>query len=66
MDALYILVLIAMGAVVLILAIGIGGYAKGGKFNQKYGNKMMQLRIVAQAIAIALILLFIWLRSKGA
>ena len=35
------------------------------KFNQKYGNKMMQLRILAQAIAVVLILLYIWLRGSG-
>ncbi len=46
--------------------LGIGGFAKGGKFNAKYGNKMMQLRILLQAVAIALILLFVYLRGQGA
>lgn len=65
-DVLFTVIVIAMIAVVVILMIGIGGFAKGGAFNKKYGNKMMQLRIAAQFVAICLILLFIYLRSPGA
>jgi len=54
-----------MIGVVVILMIGIGGFAKGGEFNRKYGNKLMQLRVAAQFIAVLLILLFVWLRSGG-
>ena len=64
-DPLFILVLIAVGITVLILLTGIGGFARGGNFNRKYANKVMRARIVAQAIAIALILLFVYLRRSG-
>ncbi|MEX0285877.1 MAG: twin transmembrane helix small protein [Paracoccaceae bacterium] len=64
-DFLFTVIIIAMAAVVIILMIGIGGFARGGAFNKKYSNKMMQLRIAAQFVAIVLILLFIWLRSQG-
>ena len=57
--------LLAMAAVVVVLMIGIGGFAKGGKFNAKYGNKMMQLRILMQFIAVLLILAYVYLRSTG-
>lgn len=62
-DPLFIVVAIASLAVLVVLAIGIGGFARGGEFNRKYANKLMRLRIVAQAIAVALILLFIYLRG---
>lgn len=65
-QTLFIVMVAAMFAVVIVLLVGIGGFAAGGKFNAKYGNKMMQLRILMQAIAIALILLFVYLRSHGA
>lgn len=65
LDLLYTLILIAMGAVVIILAIGIGGFARGGAFNKKYGNKMMQLRIAAQFVAILLIVLYVYLRMRA-
>ena len=59
---LYVIIL-AMLAVLAILLTGIGGFAKGGEFNRKHGNRMMRWRLIAQAIAIALIMLFIWLRG---
>ncbi len=39
--------------------IGIGGFAKGGDFNRKHANRIMRWRIIAQAIAIGLILVFV-------
>lgn len=64
-NLLFPLILVAMAAVVIVLMIGIGGFAKGGAFNHKYGNKMMRLRIIAQFVAICLVLLFVWLRQSG-
>lgn len=63
-DPLFYVIILALAAVVIILMTGIGGFARGGEFNRKHGNRMMRWRIIAQAIAIALILLFIWLRSS--
>ena len=64
-DPLFIVVLLACAAVLVILMTGIGGFARGGAFNKKYANKIMQLRIVAQFVAICMILLFVWLRQGG-
>lgn len=64
-DPLFILVIAAVGITALILLTGIGGFARGGNFNRKYANKVMRARIVAQAIAIALILLYVYLRRGG-
>ena len=64
-DPLFLLVVAAVGITALILLTGIGGFAKGGNFNRKYANKVMRARIVAQAVAIALILLYVTLRRGG-
>lgn len=64
-DPLFLLVAFACLAVVVVLIIGVGGFARGGDFNKKYANKIMRLRILLQFIAVLLILLFIWLRSGG-
>lgn len=61
-DPLFWVVVAACLAVVGILMLGIGGFAKGGDFNRKYANKIMRLRIAAQFVAVLLILLYIWLR----
>lgn len=60
---LFYLLVICCLAVVVILAIGIGGFAKGGEFNRKHGNRMMRWRLIAQAIAIAVFLLYLWVRG---
>ena len=64
-DPLFIVVAIALLVVVGILLFGIGSFAKGGEFNKKYANKAMRLRIIAQFVAILLILGFVWLRRGG-
>lgn len=62
-DPFFVVVLVSVLAVAVILLIGIGGFAKGGRFNRKYGNKMMRLRIVAQLIAVVLIAIYVWTRG---
>lgn len=62
-DPLFIIAAISALAVVVILATGITGYARGGEFNRKYANKIMRLRIIAQAVAVVLILLFVFLKG---
>ena len=64
-DPLFILVVLSMAAVAVILIIGIGGFGRGGEFNRKYANKLMQLRIAAQFVAVLLILAFVYFTSGG-
>lgn len=63
-EPLFILAALSVLAVVVVLTVGIGGFAKGGDFNRKHGNRMMRWRIIAQAVAVALILIFVWLRGS--
>ncbi|MBU9697190.1 twin transmembrane helix small protein [Rhodobacteraceae bacterium HSP-20] len=64
-DPLFIVAALAALAVLAILMVGIGGFAKGGDFNRKHANRIMRYRIIAQAIAVALIVAFAYLNSKG-
>ena len=50
------IVLLIVVAVVLIL--GIGTLFKGGETSKKYSNKLMQLRVLLQFIAIAVLVSF--------
>lgn len=63
-EPLFILAALSVLAVTAILAVGIGGFARGGEFNRKHGNRMMRWRIIAQALAVMLILIFVWLRGN--
>ena len=44
-----VILLIAVG---LVLILGIGTLFKGGETSKKYSNKLMQLRVLLQFIAI--------------
>lgn len=59
-DPLFIIAAIACFTVLIVLMIGVGGFARGGDFNRKYANKLMRLRIAAQFVAVILILVFVW------
>jgi hypothetical protein len=66
MDALvFLLIPIGLGVTAVILGIGIYSLAKGGTFAKENSNKLMRMRIMAQAVTIALMMLFLWLVGKG-
>jgi len=56
MENLYIVPVISCLVVLVILMIGITVFAKGGDVNRKYSNKLMRYRVIAQAIAVLIIL----------
>jgi hypothetical protein len=62
-DPLFIVLLVAVFAVLIILMIGLGGFAGGGAFNKKNSNKLMRYRIGAQFVAVVLIVGYVWLRG---
>lgn len=64
-DPWTIIATIACFVVLIILVIGIGGFSKGGEFNAKYANKLMRLRIAAQAVAVVLILVAVYFRGTS-
>tara|TARA_S200000501_G_C20484263_1_gene595281 strand:- start:2 stop:205 length:204 start_codon:yes stop_codon:yes gene_type:complete len=52
---LSIVFLIAVG---IVLVLGIGTLFKGGDTSKKYSNKLMQLRVILQFIAIIILVGF--------
>ena len=59
---------LAIGASIAVLAVllfGIGTFARGGEFNRKWSNKIMRLRLLAQFIAVILILIAVALARSG-
>ena len=64
-DPLFLAVAGVMLVVVLILLFGIGSFAKGGEVNKKYANKAMRWRIIAQFVAVVLIVIFVLIRRGG-
>lgn len=61
-----ILMVVAMLLTAGILFVGVFGMARGGAFNEKWGNRLMRYRILAQLMAIVLFLIAVsMLRSGG-
>lgn len=54
------LVLIVLG----VLVAGVVVMAKGGETSRKWSNKLMQARVLAQLVAVAVIALLLFLSSK--
>jgi hypothetical protein len=65
-DPLLILVVLAVLLVLGVLMFGVGTFGRGGDFNRRHANRIMRWRIYMQALAVALILLYVWLRQRGA
>ena len=54
-KVLSITLLIAVG---IVLLLGIGTLFKGGETSKKYSNKLMQLRVLLQFVALILLVSF--------
>ena len=53
-----ILSIVFLMAVGIVLILGIGTLFKGGNTSKKYSNKLMQLRVLLQFIAIIILIVF--------
>ena len=65
MENLYIVPVISCLVVLVILMIGITVFAKGGAVNRKYSNKLIRYRVIAQAIAVLIILGYVLIQQRG-
>ena len=56
---------VAMFCVVASLFAGLFSMARGGAFNDRWGNRLMRARVISQATTIALIVLYVLVRNAG-
>lgn len=65
MNAFFIIAAIVAGVCVLgALGLGLFSMVKGGEFNKKHGNKLMQARVSLQGLAL-LMLALAYFSSQG-
>ncbi len=62
---IFFLIPVGLAATTVILAVGIYSLVRGGAFAKENANKLMRLRVFAQAATIALIALFLLLSGRG-
>ena len=64
MDIFSYLIPVSLVAVATVLAFGIYALFRGGDFGRSYSNKLMRLRVVMQAVAIAVLMGAVWWRTR--
>ena len=64
MDVFTFLIPAALIGVTLVLFAGLFALFKGGDFGRSYSNKLMRLRVLMQAIAIALLMGAVWWHNR--
>ncbi len=56
---------LAMAVVVAVLVTGIAAFIRGGPWYERHATRLLHLRVAAQAVAILLLGLLVWLRHRG-
>jgi hypothetical protein len=51
-------------AVLAVLITGVSVFVKGGETNKKWGNRLMNLRVATQAVAVLILGLILYLKSR--
>ncbi|WP_068878499.1 MULTISPECIES: twin transmembrane helix small protein [unclassified Phenylobacterium] len=64
MDLFDYAIFAALAAVGTVLALGIYALFRGGDFGRSWSNKLMRLRVLTQAIAVAVLMLAVWWRGS--
>jgi hypothetical protein len=64
MDVFSYLIPAALLAVTVVLGLGIYALFRGGEFGRSHSNKLMRLRVLLQAVAIAVLVSAVWWRAR--
>ena len=64
-STLLIMAIIVCLLVLIVLMLGIGSFLKGGEISKRDSNKLMRIRIIVQAIAVLLIIAFVYFDKRG-
>jgi len=56
---------LALGVVVVILSLGLYTLWAGGEVSMTWSNKLMRLRILAQAVAVLIVMAILYFSQKG-
>jgi hypothetical protein len=62
---LFVALAVALVGVVVVLGLGFYALFRGGEFGRRWSNKLMQVRVLIQAAAIAILASIVWLSQAG-
>lgn len=61
-NGMNIVILIAIGAVTVVLGFGLFNMLRGGSANTS--QKLMRARVILQAVAVGLMMIAIWYKTR--
>jgi hypothetical protein len=64
-QIVFILLMIALAAVVCILVTGVIVFSRGGETNRRWSNRLMNMRVATQFVAFLLLGALMLLRGLG-
>lgn len=64
-DPLFYVAVVAVLLVLVVLILGIATFGKGGEFNRRHGNRLMRWRLIAQFLAVVVIVAYAWLHARS-
>ena len=65
MDWLQIAIVVFAVLTLAVLFVGIGGFARGGEFNRRHGNRIMRFRVGFQLVALVLLaIMFLFMKGE--
>jgi len=64
---MFLNILIAIAALMVLATLGLGIFSmvRGGEYARRNSNKFMRWRVTAQAVAVGLLLLAVFLKGQG-
>lgn len=62
---MFFIVAVACLLVLGVVMFGLASFARGGEFNRRWSNKIMQLRVALQFVAVMLIVVLAWAFGGG-
>ncbi|OYU71283.1 MAG: hypothetical protein CFE28_15575 [Alphaproteobacteria bacterium PA2] len=65
LNIINFLIPISLAAVTLVLFMGLYALFRGGDFGRSNSNKLMRLRVLMQAIAVALLMGALWFQNRA-
>ena len=65
MDLFDYLIPVALAVVFIILCFGIYAMFRGGDFGRSWSNKAMRMRVVAQFVAILILVAALWFKQQN-
>ena len=65
LDTIFYVIILACFAVVVVLMPGLGGFAKGSGWAKDNANRLMRWRLMAQIVAVLIIVVVILFKQSG-